>query len=347
MISPPEISGCVSEIDCQLRNPDTHFEQCALLYGPLQDHYSTSFGINRLSILEEVPGFSVVTGLPHDIMHDLFEGVVPYELKLLILHCVCMKYFTIDVLNERINAYDFVSDRPTLIDARIVSTSAMKIRQSASQMMHLSRELPMLVADLIPSDDENWYSFLVLLKICTIALSPVCTYDTISFLRVLIEEKLELFKKLYPVNSMIPKQHYMVHYPSQISRLGPLIQSWNMRQESKLSFIKRVSRRSNYKNVCLTVAKKHQFWLCHQMVSSQLLTPTLDQSNKQLSCVLSEEEDYLQEECLRIMPTITQDAVVNHPHWVTLQSSLLRKGVYIVLSYDTFQPVFGKVVELL
>ena len=29
MISPPEISGCVSEIDCQLRNPDTHFEQCA------------------------------------------------------------------------------------------------------------------------------------------------------------------------------------------------------------------------------------------------------------------------------------------------------------------------------
>ena len=294
MISPPEISGCVSEIDCQLRNPDTHFEQCALLYGPLQDHYSTSFGINRLSILEEVPGFSVVTGLPHDIMHNLFEGVVPYELKLLILHCVCMKYFTIDVLNERINAYDFVSDRPTLIDARIVSTSAMKIRQSASQMMHLSRELPMLVADLIPSDDENWYSFLVLLKICTIALSPVCTYDTISFLRVLIEEKLELFKKLYPVNSMIPKQHYMVHYPSQISRLGPLIQSWNMRQESKLSFIKRVSRRSNYKNVCLTVAKKHQFWLCHQMVSSQLLTPTLDQSNKQLSCVLSEEEDYLQ-----------------------------------------------------
>ena len=220
-------------------------------------------------------------------MHDLFEGVVPYELKLLILHCVRMKYFTIDVLNERINAYDFVSDRPTLIDARIVSTSAMKIRQSASQMMHLSRELPMLVADLIPPDDENWYSFLVLLKICTI---PVCTYDTISFLRVLIEEKLELFKKLYPVNSMIP---YMVHSSWSVDTI--------LEYESKLSFIKRVSHRSNYKNVCLTVAKKHQFWLCHQMVSSQLLTPTLDQSNKQLSCVLSEEEDYLQEECLRIM----------------------------------------------
>ena len=59
------------------------------------------------SILEEIPGFSVVRGLPHDIMHDLFEGVVPYELKLLICHCVSSNYFSIEVLNERMNAYDF------------------------------------------------------------------------------------------------------------------------------------------------------------------------------------------------------------------------------------------------
>ena len=39
----------------------------------------------------------------------------------------------------------------------------MKIRQAASQMMQLCEEFPMLVADLIP-DDENWYAFLVLLK---------------------------------------------------------------------------------------------------------------------------------------------------------------------------------------
>ena len=253
MISPSQIKSCFSENDCQLRSPETHFEQCALLYGPLLDHFSTSFGVNRLSILEDVPGFSVITGLPHDIMHDLFEGVVPYELKLLIQHCVGAKYFTIDQLNERINAYDFVSNKPIVIDSRIINSPSLKIRQSASQMMHLSREFPMLVADLVPEDDENWHSFIVLLKICAISLSPVCSYDTISYL---LEENLNIFHQLYPEESMIPKQHYMVHYPSQISHLGPLIQSWNMRQEAKLSFVKRVSRRSNYKNVCLTVAKK-------------------------------------------------------------------------------------------
>ena len=140
---------------------------------------------------------------------------------------------------------------------------------------------------------------------------------------------------------MISKQHYMVHYPSQISRLGPLIQSWNIRQEAKLSFVKRVSRRSNYKNVCLTVAKKHQFWLCHQML--YLLIPILDVSKKQFSCILSEEEDYLQAEFLRLMPDTSLDVIVSHPDKVTLQSSVLCKGV---LQYDLFKPVFGKVIDL-
>lgn len=52
-----------------------------------------------MSILEELPGYSVINGLPHDIMHDLYEGIVPYELKLLICHCVQEGYFTIGELN--------------------------------------------------------------------------------------------------------------------------------------------------------------------------------------------------------------------------------------------------------
>ena len=266
MITTPQVKECLVESSCTLRTTETHFEQCSLLSGPLRDHYSTTFGINRLSKLEEVPSFSVIQGLPHDIMHDLFEGVVPYELKLLLCHCVHAKYFTVRKLNETIKEYDFGCNIPVPIDPKVLGSNS-KIRQSASQMMTLSRELPLLIADTIPHDDQNWHSFLVLLKICSIAVSPLCTHDTIAYLRVLIEEKLYLFQQLYPEESMIPKLHYMIHYPSQIERLGPLIQSWNMRQESKLGFVKRVSRRGNYKNVYKTVAKKHQFWLCHQIQS--------------------------------------------------------------------------------
>lgn len=214
-------------------------------------------------------------------------------------------------------------------------------------MMVLSREFPFLIADKIPQHDENWKLFLLLLKICSISLSPVCTRDTIACLRVLIEEKLEEFQRLYPGQSVIPKQHYMVHYPAQIERLGPLIHSWNMRQESTLSFVKTVSKRSNYKNVCKTVAKKHQFWLCHQIQSDpHLLIRKFEISKKFLSCSLNKEDDYVQREILRLIPGVPLDSCVQHPNWLDLQSSHLCKGVYVMLKYDLVRPTFGKLFDI-
>ena len=213
--------------------------------------------------------------------------------------------------------------------------------------MALSQEFPFLIGDTIPLEDEHWHSFLALLKICSISLSPVCTHDTTAYLRVLIEEKLHDFQRLYPGETVIPKQHYMVHYPSQIERLGPLIQSWNMRQESKLSFVKRVSRRSNYKNVCKTVAKKHQFWLCHQIQSDpHLLMPKFEMSKKALTCSLSDEDEYVQHELVRLIPNLPLDSLIQHPNWVDLQSSHLCKGVYVLLEYDLVRPTFGKVCDI-
>lgn len=347
MVTTPQIKECFLESSCVLRSPDTHFKQCSLLCGPLRDHYSTSYGINRLSILEELPGFSVVNGLPHDIMHDLYEGVVPYELKFLLRHCVDERYFTIDQLNDRMERYDFSSDKPVAIDPKVVNNPTSKIRQSASQMMCLARELPFLIGDTIPDDDEHWYGFVLLLKICSISLSPLCTHDTVAYLRVLIEEKLFLFQHLYPGENMIPKQHYMIHYPAQIERLGPLINSWNMRQEAKLSFVKRLSRHSNYKNVCKTVAKKHQFWVCHLSHSDRhLLIPNLETSTKRMSCLLREEEDYLQNELMRLIPSLTMESVIEHPSWVDIQSSHLCNGVYVLLEYDLVRPTFGKISDI-
>ena len=61
---------------------------------------SVEFGINRPSELDNIPNFSVAENLPHDIMHDLLEGIVPYELKLLLIKLVNAKYFTIATFND-------------------------------------------------------------------------------------------------------------------------------------------------------------------------------------------------------------------------------------------------------
>ena len=77
---------CFTKESCTLRTTESHFQQCQLLTGPLKEHFLIVHGINRLSSLEEVPGFSVVNGILHDILHDMYEGVVPYEVKLLLGH---------------------------------------------------------------------------------------------------------------------------------------------------------------------------------------------------------------------------------------------------------------------
>lgn len=145
MVTSQQLQDCLSENACVLRTSQSYFEQCSLLCGPLHDHYSTMYGINHMSVLEEVPGFSVIKGLPHYIMHDLYEGIVPYEMKLLLTHCITMKYFTVDEFNNRIAKYGFDGNKPNTIDHSIIRNHDTKLRQSASQMMTLSQHLPLLV----------------------------------------------------------------------------------------------------------------------------------------------------------------------------------------------------------
>ena len=50
-------------------------EHCRGLGGPLHDHISTTFGINRNSILNKLQYFHVVRGLVPDVMHNILEGL--------------------------------------------------------------------------------------------------------------------------------------------------------------------------------------------------------------------------------------------------------------------------------
>lgn len=159
----------------------------SITHSSLKQHFSIIHGINRLSILEEVPGFSVVNGILHDILHDMYEGVVPYEVKLLLHHCIQSKYFTLKVLNECLQSYDFKDNKPTLTDERVFNNdSNRKLCQSPSQMMTLAFELPLIIGDMIPVGDKHWEAFLLLLRICQIINSPRIN-DTVVYLQQLIK----------------------------------------------------------------------------------------------------------------------------------------------------------------
>lgn len=137
-----DIQSLFTEQLVDLRKPDKHEQQCQSLVGVDRHEKSVEYGINQTSVLEEVPEFSVTTGLSHDIMHDLFEGVVHYELKLFFIYCTSNNFLSIETLNNRLRLFDFgADDKPSLIG------KSVKFPQSAAQMITLVRNLPMLIAN--------------------------------------------------------------------------------------------------------------------------------------------------------------------------------------------------------
>lgn len=165
-------------------------------------------------------------------------------------------------------------------------------------MWLLATVLPLLIGDLISESSEHWYCFLLLLQICSIAAAREIKHSSIEFFSVIIEEHHEHFKKLYSDKNIIPKMHYMLHYPS-IRNFGPLIHSWTMRYESKLRVLKRASRHGNLKNICKTVAKN---LLCYYLnKSNQFLHHDIEVGPIESTMSLSQYTEFHEYICDKIM----------------------------------------------
>lgn len=89
----------------------------------------------------------------------------------------------------------------------------------AAQMWNLAVYLPLMIGDKVPNGDKEWECYLVLLDILKISTSRLLSADMVHYLGSLIKIYLQSFRDLFPLASIIPKQHYMIHLPSQIFKL--------------------------------------------------------------------------------------------------------------------------------
>ena len=94
-----------------------------------------TYGINYESTLNELEHFHVANGqLPQDAMHVLLEGVIPYSFKLMLRSFVNnKKYFSLNLLNERIFCFNFSytesRDKPAQFTESILHSEG-KVRQA-------------------------------------------------------------------------------------------------------------------------------------------------------------------------------------------------------------------------
>ena len=85
-------------------------------------------------------------------------------------------------------------------------------------MWCLFRYLPIMIGYLVDRDLEQWHCFLQLWNVVQICTAPAIKREDVPFLRILLEEHHNLFKEVYPMASIIPKLHYMIHIPDDIIR---------------------------------------------------------------------------------------------------------------------------------
>ena len=86
-------------------------------------------------------------------------------------------------------------------------------------MWCLARLLPLMIGKEISTEDDCWYNYLLLLEMLDYIFAPTLTTEAVAQLRVIINDHHQGFKNVYPTSPIIPKMHYIVHYPDLILRL--------------------------------------------------------------------------------------------------------------------------------
>lgn len=126
-----------SEEKFELRKLSQHLIQCDTLNQEPHnwEQNSKEFGINRRSILLELHHFDPCSGaLVPDIMHDLFEGVLQYEAKLVLQRCINQqKYFSLSMLAQKLECVELgymeVGNRPSPITSQVLNSKERSLTQ--------------------------------------------------------------------------------------------------------------------------------------------------------------------------------------------------------------------------
>lgn len=330
------LKGLTLEDSSLLRNALTHERDLTI-------GNATQTGLKRDSFLNRLNFYHVTDNFAPDIMHDILEGIGPLEVKLILASLINQGHITIDKLNYRITSFDYgFSDRqnkPSVIGKNDLKNADTCMHQSAAQMWCLLRMLPLLLGDLVPEDCKEWELLLLLLSIMEIVFSPSLTRPVTAYLRQIIEEHHALFLELYPALHLRPKHHFMIHYPTAIEKIGPLVQYWTMRFEAKHNYFKTISHITcNFRNICKTMAFRHQMTQCYHFLSGTMFEQNLEvgPGNTELLANIDMAEDIVDS---LACPLFTEAFV---PSWVIVNGTNYRPGMSVFLSYNSEgEPNFG------
>ncbi|XP_043198429.1 uncharacterized protein LOC122368505 [Amphibalanus amphitrite] len=246
-----------------------------------------ALGIKAACPFSGMASFHAAESFPPDLMHDVLEGVVPSTFSLVLGKMLSENVVDGAALNDATRNFPYSAvdtNRPgkILVDGTKGRYQVRRSKPTANEAWVLLRLLPLLLiyagvaADSLGQCAE--FSLIVrLIGIMQTLSSFVLYHGEINRTQQEIETFLADVMRLFPTFHLTPKHHYLVHYPSQLFKHGPLRRLWCMRFEAYHQVLKRTIANSRQrKNVCRSIALRHQV----QVVAKNLESRTISSKER-------------------------------------------------------------------
>lgn len=287
------------EITEKLRTEDQYNSNVAEAQNLLESNakldVKKTLGITNYCILNDLKYFHSIQNRSQDVMHDMYEGAMPFILGRLFKLFSSHDIIGIDDIAEKILSFDYgLLERRNIPSPVFVAKK--NLNQNASQMHCLMKHIPFILVDLLKIKDIKkkkivhgaWKVVEYLLKIDQIVSSTVIGEKDLINLENYIEVFLNNIRNTFESN-FIPKLHFFTHYPNTIRAMGPMIKLQMMRGDGKhQTFTRYAKRTNNFINICKTLTEKHQAEISSNLRSNSF-NDKIDTSKK--SAKLSAKED--------------------------------------------------------
>jgi len=336
-----EIQHTFTEPNFKLRTKDSYDNAVKRIKDA--SYNASETGIKKSFILNDLKFFHCTEQTVPDCMHDVCEGVAPYEVQLVLQSLVDKKFVTQELINLRLLDFDYsLSDQ----NSKPPEINLANVRLQAAECWCLLRNLPLMIGSEVPREDPHWQLLIYLLRCISIIFAPQVTESLADYLSCLVEEHHDHFKSVYPMKSLLPKHHFMIHYATQLKRFGPLVNYWCMRFEGKHRFGKEVSSGCrNFKNICKTIAIRNQKRLAGDLLHQSIFKP-LDTIGTASATLVQCLDELVADAVCRHFGVEMADEVYVAPS-CQLGHYIFKPGCYVVVDVVDGDPQFGEVVKIL
>lgn len=201
-----------------LRTPDKHEKDRQ------KDDFSST-GIADICLFDTLKNFHCTENYVCDIMHDLYEGIVKYDIPMIL-----ERFFNddtidldLDTLNHLKQNFCYghieIGNLSCEITANNIKNSSLKM--SASEAKTFLHFLPLMIGQYIEANNKYYEMLLNLLDISDLIMLSSFNSQSLVKLKTRIESYLHKYVNLFGRN-LKPKHHYLTHYVLCIEYCGPL-----------------------------------------------------------------------------------------------------------------------------